>query len=362
MIRTLVLTGIALISLPIQTVAKQVAQEAIKELRIGVSGTPPFVMEQDGELSGISIEIWKDVSKRLDQPYTFIVQPNTNANIQAVADGNVDLAIGPISITPTRLANPKINFTQPYYHGHEGLLIHKKQPGIIERLRPFIGWAALSSIGILVIVLFIFGNLIWLAERRKNSKQFPRPYFHGVGNGMWFGLVTLTTVGYGDRAPLSRSGRAIAGIWMVISLVAVSSITAGLASAFTLSLAQMAPSGIRNKDDLKGKKIAVIEGTTSLRWGEIYETDAFQTENLNESITMLRRDEVEGVIFDRAPLRYYLKQNKDSNLKLADFPLAVQTYGFVLPKGSSLTTRLNIEIMEMEWNGNTRRIVDKLLD
>ncbi len=57
MIRTLVLTGIALISLPIQSVA----QEAIKELRIGVSGTPPFVMEQDGELSGISIEIWKDV-------------------------------------------------------------------------------------------------------------------------------------------------------------------------------------------------------------------------------------------------------------------------------------------------------------
>ena len=77
MIRTLVLTGIALISLPIQSVA----QEAIKELRIGVSGNPPFVMEQDGELIGISIEIWKDVSKHLDQPYTFIVQPNTNANI-----------------------------------------------------------------------------------------------------------------------------------------------------------------------------------------------------------------------------------------------------------------------------------------
>ena len=74
--RTLVLTGIVLISLPIQTVAKEVA----KELRIGVSGSPPFVMEQDGALSGISIEIWKDVAERLDQPYKFIVQPNTNAN------------------------------------------------------------------------------------------------------------------------------------------------------------------------------------------------------------------------------------------------------------------------------------------
>ncbi|MCH9771991.1 MAG: transporter substrate-binding domain-containing protein, partial [Cyanobacteria bacterium] len=229
MIRTLVLTGIVLISLPIQTLAKEVANE----LQIGVSGSPPFVIEEDGVLSGISVEIWKDVAERLEQPYKFVVQPNTNANVEAVADGSVDLAIGPISITPTRLANPKIDFTQPYYHGYEGLLIPQKPPGLITRLRPFIGWAALSSVGILITLLFIFGNLIWLAERRKNTEQFPRHYFHGVGNGMWFGLVTLTTVGYGDRAPLSRSGRIIAGIWMVISLVAVSSITAGLASAFT---------------------------------------------------------------------------------------------------------------------------------
>ena len=76
MIRTLVLTGIVLLSLPIQTVA----QELAKELRIGVSGSPPFVIEENGVLSGISIEVWKDVAKRLDQPYRFVVQPNTNTN------------------------------------------------------------------------------------------------------------------------------------------------------------------------------------------------------------------------------------------------------------------------------------------
>ena len=358
MIRTLVLTGIVLISLPVQTLAKEVANE----LRIGVSGSPPFVIEEDGVLSGISVEIWKDIAERLDQPYKFIVQPNTNANVKAVADGSVDLAIGPISITPTRLANPKIDFTQPYYHGYEGLLIPQKPPGLITRLRPFIGWAALSSVGILISLLFIFGNLIWLAERRKNTEQFPRHYFHGVGNGMWFGLVTLTTVGYGDRAPLSRSGRIIAGIWMVISLVAVSSITAGLASAFTLSLAELAPSAIREKDDLRGKDIAVVEGKTSLRWGKLYEINAFLTKDLNEAIQILKQGKVEGIIFDEAPLRNYLKQNKKSKLKLANFPLAIQTYGFVLPMGSPLRSQLNIELLDMERNGVTERIKTKLLD
>ena len=346
MIRTLVLTGIVLISLPIQTLAKEVANE----LRIGVSGSPPFVIEKDGVLSGISVEIWKDVAERLEQPYKFVVQPNTNANVDAVAEGSVDLAIGPISITPNRLANPKIDFTQPYYHGYEGLLIPQKPPGLITRLRPFIGWAALSSVGILISLLFIFGNLIWLAERRKNTEQFPRHYLHGVGNGMWFGLVTLTTVGYGDRAPLSRSGRIIAGVWMVISLVAVSSITAGLASAFTLSLAEIAPSAIREKTDLRGKDIAVVEGTTSLRWGKLYEINAFLTKDLNEAIKILNQRKVEGIIFDEAPLRHYLKQNKKSKLKLANFPLAIQTYGFVLPMGSPLRNQLNIEIIDMERN------------
>ena len=82
----------------------------------------------------------------------------------------------------------------------------KMSPGLITRLRPFIGWAALSSVGILVSLLFIFGNLIWLAERRRNTEQFPRQYLHGVGNGMWFGLVTLTTVGYGDVVISDRHG------------------------------------------------------------------------------------------------------------------------------------------------------------
>ena len=358
MIRTLVLTGIVLISLPIQTLAKEVANE----LRIGVSGSPPFVIEEDGVLSGISVEIWKDVAERLEQPYRFVVQPNTNTNVKAVADGSVDLAIGPISITPTRLANPKIDFTQPYYHGYEGLLIPEKPPGPLRRLRPFIGWAALSSVGILISLLFIFGNLIWLAERRKNTEQFPRHYLHGVGNGMWFGLVTLTTVGYGDRAPLSRSGRIIAGVWMVISLVAVSSITAGLASAFTLSLAGLDHSAIREKSDLRGKEIAIVEGTTSLRWGKLYEINAFPTKDLNEAIRILKQGKVEGIIFDEAPLRYYLKQNKKSKLKLASFPLAVQTYGFVLPMSSPLRNQLNIELLDMERNGVTESIKTKLLD
>ncbi len=354
MVRTLLLTGLLLLSHPLQA--------SPNELRVGVSGSPPFVIDQGDKLDGISIKIWKEVARQLDKPYVFIRQPTTLDNLKAVGSGDIDIAVGPTSITPTRLANPKIDFTQPYFHGYEGLLVPKRPPGILTRLRPFLGWAALSSVGLLLSLLFVFGNLIWLAERRRNHQQFPRQYLHGVGNGMWFALVTLTTVGYGDRAPLSKSGRAIAGIWMVLSLVTVSSITAGLASAFTLSFAQLTPSSIQTTSDLKDKRIAVIEGTTSETWGRLYETDALKTRNLAEAILTLQKGDVDGVIFDEAPLRYYLKNNRSNNLKIANFPLAVQTYGFALPRGSTLTNSINIELLEMQRNGINKRIEDELLN
>ena len=71
---------------------------------------------------------------------------------------------------------------------------------------------------------------------------------------------------------------------------------------------------------------------------------------------------MEGIIFDEAPLRHYLKENKESQLKLANFPLAIQTYGFVLPMGSPLRNPLNIELLGMERNGETERIENNLLN
>ena len=330
-------------------------------LRVGVSGAPPFVMKEDDALRGISLQIWDQTADSLNRPYELVPFPTTEANLDAVVNGQVDLAIGPISITPDRLANPKIDFTQPYFHGTEDLLLPLRTPGLLARLRPFFGWAALSSAGGLLLLLFLVGNLIWLAERRRNADQFPRQYLKGVGNGMWFALVTLTTVGYGDRAPLSKTGRAIAGVWMVMSLLALSSITAGLASAFTVSLTRLDPAGIRDITDLRGKTVAVVDGTTSQTWAKIYGARALTASTLKEAIDLLGMSKVDGVIFDGAPLRYYLQQNPGAPYKMAPFSLANQTYGFVLPIDSPMRTPIDVVLLGMQRKGEVKQITDDLL-
>ena len=332
-------------------------------LRVGVSGSPPFVMPKGDSVQGmgISIQIWEQVARRLDEPYVFVQQPNTEANLKALENGDLDLAVGPISITPDRLANPRIDFTQPYFHGREGLMVPLKNPDLWSRLKPFFGWAAISSIGGLLILLFLVGNLIWLAERRCNTEHFPRQYLHGVGNGMWFALVTLTTVGYGDRSPVSKAGRVIAGIWMLMSLLALSSITAGLASAFTVSLSKLEPAAIQDRSDLRGKTVSVVAGTTSGTWARIYGAKAREAASLEQAIDLLSKGVVAAVLFDEAPLRYYLQQKPEAPFKLAPFALASQTYGFVVPMGSQLRTPIDVVLLQMQRSGEVKMITESLL-
>ena len=349
----LLLAGLISLAVPAEAMAAV--------LRIGVSGSPPFVMPRGEITQGISIQIWEEVASRLNQPFELVHQPNTEANLRALERGDLDLSIGPISITPDRLANPRIDFTQPYFHGKEGLMLPVKAPGLWERFKPFFGWAALSSLGGLMILLFLVGNLIWLAERRRNVEHFPRHYLHGVGNGMWFALVTLTTVGYGDRSPTTKTGRMIAGVWMLMSLLALSSITAGLASAFTVSLSKLEPDAVRERSDLRGKTVSVVAGTTSKTWAKIYGARPKEASSLDQAIDLLAKGEVDAVLFDEAPLRYYLQQTPDAPFKMASFSLANQTFGFVVPMNSDLRTPIDVILLQMQRSGEVKMITDRML-
>ena len=97
---SLLLSGLISIVIPAVAVAEP--------LRVGVSGAPPFVMPKGEPVQGISLQIWEEVASRLNESYEVIYQTNTEANLTAVENGDLDLAVGPISITPDRLANPRI--------------------------------------------------------------------------------------------------------------------------------------------------------------------------------------------------------------------------------------------------------------
>ena len=332
------------------------------QLKVGFSGSAPFVIKSGDHISGISLEIWRRVAEDNNLSYDLIPQATPKAGIEAVDEGSIDVLVGPISITSRRLAIAGIDFTQPYFLSKEGILLPLKAPSLFSRIQVFFGWAVISSVLVLISVLLVVGSLIWLAERRTNSEQFPRDWLPGISSGMWFALVTLTTVGYGDKAPITRTGRGITGAWMVISLIAVSSLTASLASAFTLFLSGATEAAIDSPQQLSGRRVAVVEGTDGMELAENREMRVVPAPSLDSAVQLVLDRKADALIFDRHSLRYHLKQNPDLAVRIAPFTLADETYGFVLGPNSKLRTRMGVSILKLQQSGEAEAITNKFLD
>jgi voltage-gated potassium channel len=59
--------------------------------------------------------------------------------------------------------------------------------------------------------------------------------FPDIGDGLWWAVQTVTTVGYGDLVPTTTSGRIVAAVVMLAGIGFLTVITATITSAFVES-------------------------------------------------------------------------------------------------------------------------------
>ena len=88
----------------------------------------------------------------------------------------------------------------------------------------------LGSVGLFSVAMLLFCSwMAYVAEHPAN------PEFATFGDSLWWGIVTLTTVGYGDIVPETEKGR-LAGVFLMLTGVATLGVISGtLASAFRSS-------------------------------------------------------------------------------------------------------------------------------
>ncbi len=93
-------------------------------------------------------------------------------------------------------------------------------------LRDVLGLEGLTLIGCIGVAVVGVGGVLFAEFEGQNTS---------LGDGLWWAIVTTTTVGYGDISPVSTEGRVLAGVLMVAGIGLLGSLTAEIAQKLLLS-------------------------------------------------------------------------------------------------------------------------------
>jgi len=97
---------------------------------------------------------------------------------------------------------------------------------MIRRLSELTQHTLIRIIFAITFFALIGASLVFMFESSVNEQ------FKAMGDAIWWVLVTMTTVGYGDKVPMTTGGRVIGIIIMFFGLALLSSFTATISSFF----------------------------------------------------------------------------------------------------------------------------------
>ena len=310
------------------------------KLLVATREVPPFAYQKaDGQWQGIAIDLWEKAASELELAFEY-KDVSLAEMLSGVESGKYDAAVGALSATAER--ETLFNFSHPFYHTGLGIAVKRNtSTSWFGFFRALVSPAFLGAVGALLGLLAIIGALVWLLERKTNE-QFPHDPVRGIGAGLWWSSVTMTTVGYGDKAPVTLAGRLVGLIWMFASIIIISTVTAGLTTALTLDALG---SSIEGEDDLATVRTATVEDSTSAarlsRKGISYRPYA----DLEAAMAALGADQVDAVVYDQPLLRYIVRTLYADSLTVLTETVEPQVYAIGLPNSSDIRESLNQRLL-----------------
>jgi voltage-gated potassium channel len=105
------------------------------------------------------------------------------------------------------------------------------------------------------LTLFLGAWLVLLFEENAKGSNI-----HDYPDALWWAIVTVTTVGYGDRFPVSEGGRAVAVVLMLVGIGLIGVLTATVASVFIKEHTDANQAEIKKGHMDLGQQLSVISG------------------------------------------------------------------------------------------------------
>ena len=109
-----------------------------------------------------------------------------------------------------------------------GMVLHTKRGELV------------AVVSVLLLLLVMTSSMMFFAEHQAQPEEFA-----SIPSAMWWSIITLTTVGYGDVFPVTAAGRLLAGVIAIVG-IGLFALPAGiLGSGFMEELAREVKEPVR---------------------------------------------------------------------------------------------------------------------
>lgn len=318
--------------------------EPLKTMNVDVALVPPMVMKRDNSYTGFDIELLEAIADELNISVTYREVPFVHI-FDGIKNHETHAAVAGITITEER--EKFVDFSHHYFDSGLSILVPDVELstpgyviGIFIKHRIFVWFLYLFGF------VFLLGNMIWFFEHKKEC--ISQHYIPGIFDACYFVVVTMATVGYGDIAPKTWSGRIVAMIIMMFGITFFTLATGNLISAMTV---ERIKHNIQGPSDLEGKDVATLEGTTSVDYLRGIGARVHAVSDISDSFAMLEKKEVDAVVYDTPVLLYYEHHEGKGRVMITGSKFEEQYYSIALPQGSALREPINQILLKLRQNG-----------
>ncbi len=332
-------------------------QRETEPLRVAVYEVPPYgYVDADGLISGVSVDLWRRVAEQMEWSFKLIPVSDMDSILGGLEQGRFDAAIGAITITPERAA--RVDFSYPAHLSGVAIAV-RRETGPFFALKSY--GAALSEHSPLIIViltmLVLIGVAMWFIERRVHSAgQGSESSVVTLRDGLYWAVVTMTTVGYGDKTPKTTGGRVVAILWMLGSVVLVSLLSTSLVSRLTAE--RVESRDLAASIDLRAKKLAAVAQSSGAEYLDELHLQYEKYKDLPEALDSLANGRSNAVVNSVGALQYFIAKRYARVLEIPQGLLAPAYMAVALPEHSPLKKSIDRALIKIT-NGPEWRMLEE---
>lgn len=322
-------------------------------VKVGYTSSPPFVYQLDSSIKGVHKDMWETIGASLDFE-TEYVQYSSLEKLQVAIDSNeVSVALNPFVLDTKILTRHDVS--TPTYVNSSGIVTKYdfKHRSWYKAMWQIVSFDFIKVSFFVGIVIFLFGFLLWVAERKLNTGHFHNSR-KGLIDSFWWSAVTMTTVGYGDKYPVTFAGKLVALIWMFTAMIIISSLTAGITMILTVSNLS---SGITEVDDLERLNVGTVTLSTAEQYLSTHVT-AQKYLSFSDAMTDLSTDDLDVIAYDKAKITYHIKSSKlHQDYEVLPVELNKELVGFVYSAVFAQKKSVDIAISSIKETADYKEIL-----